>query len=161
MNSFNIRKAKEEDAPLILEFIKGLAGYEKLSGEVTATTEQIKETLFGDSRRAECIIGFAGGKPVAFAIYFFNYSTFLGKYGLYLEDLFVLPEERGKGYGKKMLKYLAGIAVENNCGRFEWSVLNWNEPAIKFYKNLGAVPQNEWTLFRITGEPLKKLAEGF
>lgn len=155
----NIRKATKKDAPLILSFIKGLAEYEKLSDEVTASVKQIEETLFSDNPKAFCLLGFAESKAVAFAIYFFNYSTFLGKYGLYLEDLFVLPEERGKGYGSLMLKQLAKIALRENCGRFEWSVLNWNEPAINFYKNLGAKPQEEWTLFRLQGENLKKLAE--
>ena len=158
MKTLSIRKAKKTDAPLILDFIRGLADYEKLSGEVTATVEQIEKTLFGNESKAHCLLGFADGKPVAFAIYFFNYSTFLAKYGLYLEDLYVPPEERGKGYGTQMLRRLAQIALENDCGRFEWSVLNWNEPAIKFYKNLGAEPQEDWTLFRITGKALKKLA---
>ncbi len=158
MKTLSIRKAKKTDAPLILDFIRGLADYEKLSGEVTATVEQIEKTLLGNESKAHCLLGFADGKPVAFAIYFFNYSTFLAKYGLYLEDLYVPPEERGKGYGTQMLRRLAQIALENDCGRFEWSVLNWNEPAIKFYKNLGAEPQEDWTLFRITGKALKKLA---
>ena len=160
MSKLEIRKATAEDASTVLNFIKGLAEYEKLFSEVTATEEQLRKTLFAGNPKAECLLGFADGKPVAFAIYFYNYSTFLAKYGLYLEDLFVLPEERGKGYGTAMLKHLARIAVEQDCGRFEWSVLDWNEPAIKFYKNLGAKPLEDWTTFRLTGEALKKLAGG-
>ncbi len=158
MSKLNIRKAKREDVNTILGFIKGLAEYEKLSDEVTATEEQLTKTLFVENRGAECAIGFVNEKPVAFAIYFHNYSTFLGKYGLYLEDLFVKPEERGKGYGTEMLKYLARIAIERNCGRFEWSVLDWNKPAIDFYKGLGAKPMSHWTTFRLEENEIKKLA---
>ncbi len=160
MNKLNIRKAEKKDAELILKFIRGLAEYEKLSGEVTADEEKIQGTLFTENPKAECIIGYAGEKPVAFAIFFHNYSTFLAKYGLYLEDLFVLPEERGQGYGTQMLRKLAQIAVERDCGRFEWSVLDWNKPAIDFYKALGAKPLNEWTTFRVDGKALKDLAGG-
>ena len=160
MNKLNIRKAEKKDAELILKFIKGLAEYEKLSGEVTADEEKIRGTLFTENPKAECIIGYAGEKPVTFAIFFHNYSTFLAKYGLYLEDLFVLPEERGQGYGTQMLRKLAQIAVERDCGRFEWSVLDWNKPAIDFYKALGAKPLNEWTTFRVDGKALKDLAGG-
>ena len=159
MEQFIIKNAEPGDAPVILSFIKKLAEYEKLSGEVSATEKDLKNTLFSENPKAECLIGYENDSPAAFAVFFHNYSTFLGKYGIYLEDLFVLPEKRGKGYGKAMLKRLAQIAVERNCGRFEWSVLDWNEPAIKFYKAFGAKPMNEWITFRLTGESLLKLAE--
>ncbi len=159
MEQFFIKSAVKEDAPVILDFIKALAEYEKLSDEVVATKEAIEKTLFDDNPKAECIIGYENDKPVAFALFFHNYSTFLGKYGIYLEDLFVIPEKRGKGYGKRMLKKLAEISVDRNCGRLEWSVLDWNKPAIEFYKALGAKPMDEWTTFRLTGNSLNKLAE--
>ncbi len=155
-----IVKASEKDISIILSFIKKLAEYENLTSEVTATETSLRKTLFGKGAKVECILGYSENTPVAFAIYFYNYSTFLAKPGLYLEDLFVLPEERGKGFGKEMLKYLAGLAVKENCGRFEWAVLDWNEPAINFYKNLGAVPMNDWTVFRLTGAKLKSLGSG-
>ena len=155
---FEIRPAAVDDAPLILSFIKKLAAYEKLAHKVTATEEILRETLFGERRYAEVIIGFHGGEPVGFALFFHNYSTFLGKPGIYLEDLFVDEEHRGKGFGKALLVYLARLTRERNCGRLEWAVLNWNEPSINFYKALGAAPMNEWTVFRVTGEALDKLA---
>ena len=158
MKKLIIRNAQKDDVPIILSFIKKLAEYEKLSYEVTATNEILEESLFAPNTNAFCIIGYLDNKPVAFAIYFFNYSTFLGKKGLYLEDLFVLPEHRNNGVGEKMLKYLANIALKNNCGRFEFAVLDWNEPAIRFYKNLGAEFKNEWTTTRIDGKALEKLA---
>ena len=158
MDEFNIKLASSADAPIILEFIKKLAEFEKLSHEVTATLEDLNSTLFSKNSNAEAVIGYLNNKPVSFAIFFHNYSTFLGKKGLYLEDLFVLPEIRGKGIGKKMLKYLANIALERDCGRFEWSVLDWNEPAIKFYKNIGADLKKEWIITRITGKSLADLA---
>jgi GNAT superfamily N-acetyltransferase len=154
-----IKKACRTDAPLILSFIRQLAEYEKMSDEVVATEELLEEVLFGNSPSAEVVLAFYGDEPAGFAIYFFNFSTFVGRLGLYLEDLFVKPELRGKGIGKALLIHLAKIAVERKCGRFEWSVLDWNEPAIKFYKSLGARPMNEWTVFRIDGEKLKNLAE--
>lgn len=155
-----IKKAENKDSALILDFIKKLAVYEKLENEVVASPKTIEETLFCENPKAECIICYQDETPVGFALYFFNYSTFLGKYGLYLEDLFVLPEKRSNGYGKALLKHLAGIAVEKNCGRFEWSVLDWNEPAINFYKSVGAVPLDGWTIFRLTGDNLLKFAKG-
>lgn len=159
MSELKIIKAEKKDAGLLLNFIKQLAEYEKMLDEVTATEELLEKTVFGPDSKTEAVIGYYNDKPVGFAIYFYNFSTFVGKPGLYLEDLFVIPEMRGKGFGKTLLKHLAQIAVEKDCGRFEWSVLDWNEPAIKFYKSLGAVPMDEWTVYRLTGEPLKKLAE--
>ncbi len=159
MNKFQIKTASESDAPLVLDFIKKLADYEKLSYEVSATPEDLKNTLFSENSNSEAIIGYWDEQPVTFAIFFHNYSTFLGKKGLYLEDLFVLPEFRGKGIGKKMLKHLAKTAIDRDCGRFEWSVLDWNKPAIQFYKSIGAELKQEWIITRVTGESLIKLAE--
>jgi len=157
-----IRLATEDDCALILEFIIGLAEYEKLAHEVTTDEDQIRETLFGNSgvphRVAECLLAFNGDEPAGFALFFHNYSTFLGKPGLYLEDLFVKPEARGTGLGKQLLVELAKIAVERGCGRLEWWVLDWNTPAIDFYKSLGAVAQDEWTVFRLTTDKIKALA---
>ena len=144
--------------PVILAFIRQLAEYEKLSHEAVMTEEILRQSLFGSRRAAEVLLGYSGDLPVAFAVFFHNFSTFLGRSGLYLEDLFVIPEMRGKGFGKAMLVELARIARKRNCGRFEWSVLDWNKPAIDFYKALGAVPMDEWTIFRVTGEALKRLA---
>lgn len=140
--------------------MKRLADYEKLSREVVATEEGLRETLFGERRYAEVLIGYADGEAVAFALYFHNYSTFLGKPGIYLEDLFVLPDRRGSGYGRAMLRRLARLAVERGCGRLEWWVLDWNESAIGFYESLGAVPMDEWTVFRVTDDALEELAGG-
>jgi GNAT superfamily N-acetyltransferase len=156
--SLRIERATERDVPLILELIKGLAVYEKLAHEVTATEAGLRETLFGAKPAAEVIIGYTGDTPVGFALFFPNYSTFLGKPGLYLEDLFVLPEWRGHGFGRGLLTRLASIAVERGCGRFEWSVLDWNEPAIGFYKSLGATLMDGWSIFRVTGDALTTLA---
>lgn len=159
INNLTIRSATHHDVPVILEFIKALAEYEKLTHEVVATEESLRATLFGDKAFAEVVIGYdASGVPAGFALFFHNYSTFLAKPGIYLEDLFVKPEFRGKGYGKSLLIYLARLAEERNCGRLEWSVLDWNTPAIDFYKSLGAKPMDEWTMFRVTGEALKQLA---
>jgi GNAT superfamily N-acetyltransferase len=158
-HNFEIKPATEDDAPLILSFIKKLAVYEKLAHEVTATEDILRETLFGERRYAEVVIGYYRGEPAGFALFFHNYSTFLGKPGIYLEDLFVDEEHRGKGFGKALLVYLARLTKERNCGRLEWSVLDWNEPSINFYKALGARPKDEWTVFRLTGEALDKLAE--
>lgn len=158
MEEINIVKATESDVPLILEFINKLADYEKLSHEVTATIEDLRSSLFGDKNSAEAIICYLGDKPIGFALYFNNFSTFLGKKGLYLEDLFILPEYRGKGAGKKILKYLANHAVDQNCGRFEWAVLDWNEPAINFYESLGAELKKEWIITRLTGNQINNLA---
>ena len=153
-----IARATEADVPLILRLIQGLAVYEKLAHEVTATKAGLRETLFGARPAAEVIIGYAGDTPVGFALFFSNYSTFLGKPGLYLEDLFVLPEWRGQGFGRRMLTHLATLAVERGCGRFEWSVLDWNEPAIGFYTSLGATLMDGWSIFRVAGDALTTLA---
>ena len=155
---FEIKPATIEDVPLILSFIKKLAVYERLAHEAVATEEILRETLFGERREAEVIIGYYQNKPVCFALFFHSFSTFLGRPGIYLEDLFVDEEQRGKGFGKALLVYLARLAVERDCGRLEWAVLNWNEPAIKFYQSLGARPMDEWTVYRLTGETLKALA---
>ena len=153
-----IERATEQEVPLILRLIKGLSEYEKLAHEVTATEASLRETLFGARPAADVIIAYAGDTPAGFALFFPNYSTFLGKPGLYLEDLFVLPEWRGHGFGRGLLTQLAKIAVERGCGRFEWSVLDWNEPAIGFYKSLGATLMDGWSIFRVTGDALTKLA---
>jgi len=158
---FVIRVAEEEDAGLVLRFIKGLAAYEKLSHEVTATEDVLRETLFGHRRVAEVIVGEYHGDPVAFALFFHNYSTFLGRPGIYLEDLFVQPEMRGLGFGKALLAFLAKLATERKCGRVEWAVLDWNEPAIRFYRKLGAATMDDWTVHRLTGEALNRLAAEF
>ena len=155
--AFEIREATESDVPLILQFIRDLAEYEKLAHLVVATEEQLRSTLFGAVRLAEVLIASEDGAPAGFALFFHNYSTFLGQPGIYLEDLFVKPEFRGRGYGKALLVRLAQIARDRNCGRVEWAVLNWNEPAIAFYKSLGARPMDEWTVFRLTGEELERM----
>jgi GNAT superfamily N-acetyltransferase len=161
LEEFTIRVASEADVSLILSFVKELAEYEKLLDEVVATEDMLRESLFGSRPVAEVLIGEWNGSPVAFAVFFHNFSTFLGRSGLYLEDLYVKPEMRGKGIGKILLSYLAHLASERKCGRLEWWVLDWNEPAIKFYRSLGAVPMNEWTVQRVTGEALEQLAEQF
>jgi GNAT superfamily N-acetyltransferase len=158
MDVLEIRKAQKSDVPLILHFIKELAAYEKLLHEVTATVELLEANLFGEKSVAEVVIASSENKDVGFALYFHNFSTFVGKPGIYLEDLYVSPDYRGKGFGKSLLKYLANLAVERDCGRLEWQVLDWNESAIKFYKSLGAKPMDEWTVFRVTGDELVKLA---
>ncbi|MBL8187078.1 MAG: GNAT family N-acetyltransferase [Acidobacteria bacterium] len=158
MPGFVIRQASESDVPLILQFIRGLAEYERLAHECVADEATLKKTLFGERKVAEVVIGYDLDNPVCFALFFHNFSTFLGRPGIYLEDLFVNPDQRGKGFGKAMLAYLAKLAVERECGRLEWSVLDWNEPAIKFYKSLGAKPMDEWTIFRVTGDALTQLA---
>lgn len=158
MNTVTFRKAERKDVALILEFIQGLAAYEHMENDVVADETLLEEWIF-DKQKAEVIFAVADGKEVGFALFFHNFSTFLGRAGLYLEDLFVKPEYRGKGYGKAILKKLAAIAVERGCGRLEWSCLDWNTPSIDFYRALGAVPMDEWTVYRVTGETLKKLAE--
>jgi len=155
--ALRIERATEKDVPMILELIKGLSVYEKLAHEVTATEAGLRESLFGPRPAADVIIAYAGETPAGFALFFPNYSTFLGKPGLYLEDLFVLPEWRGQGIGLALMKHLAKTAVERGCGRFEWSVLDWNEPAIGFYKGLGAKLMDGWSIVRLTGEALQKL----
>jgi len=152
-----ITPATEADVPLILEMIRGLADYEKLSHAVTATEDQLRQTLFGPRPAAEVLLAFHDNECAGFALFFPNYSTFLAKPGIYLEDLFVKPHARGKGLGLALLTELARLAVERGCGRVEWSVLDWNEPSIGFYKKLGAVPMDEWTIFRLTGDALLKL----
>lgn len=159
MQELLIKKATIEDVPLILLFIKELAEYEKLSDEVVANEELLKQTLFGVGSRTEVILGFFNEQPVGFAIYFHNFSSFLGRPGIYLEDVYVKESERGKGFGLKMLKYLARIAKERDCGRLEWSVLDWNTPAIQFYQRIGAKPMDEWTVYRLTGDALSDLAK--
>ena len=155
--ALQIVPATERDVPVILRMIKGLAEYERLADHVTATEEQLRTTLFGARPAAEVIIGYAGGAPAGFALFFQNYSTFLAQPGIYLEDLFVLPEARGHGYGRQLLVHLAKIAAERGCGRVEWSVLNWNNSAAGFYKSLGAVAMNDWTVFRLDGDALARL----
>ena len=150
MNNFSIRFATEDDCGLILHFIKGIAEYEKLSDQVVATEDKIRTHLFGEKAVAECFLAFEDVTPVGFALFFHNYSTFVSKPGIYLEDLFIEPNFRGKGYGKKLLMHLVQTARERDCGRVEWSVLDWNTPAIDFYKSLGAVAMDGWTVFRIT-----------
>jgi len=164
--TFRIEPARERDVPLILRLIKGLADYEKLAHEVRASEEGLRATLFGPNPAAEVVLAYVASgssrtsadEPVGFALFFHNYSTFLGKRGLYLEDLFVVPEWRGRGAGRALLTHLATLAAERGCGRFEWAVLDWNEPAITFYKKLGAQPMHEWTVFRVTGDALATLA---
>jgi len=158
---FEIKPATIENVPLILSFIKELAGYEKLLHEVVATEDILKETLFGNQTHAEVIIGYLDGVAVSFALYFHNFSTFLGRPGIYLEDLFVKPEARGKGIGQKMLAYLAHLAKSRKCGRLEWWVLDWNETAIGFYKRLGAKAMDEWTVYRVTDQALDDLAASY
>jgi GNAT superfamily N-acetyltransferase len=156
--SFSIRPAVANDVPLILNFIRRLAEYEKLSHLVVATEDLLREQLFGPRTHVEVLLAFEGEQAVGFAVFFHNFSTFLGRKGIWLEDLFVLPEARGRGYGKKLLLTLARIAAERNCGRFEWAVLDWNQPSIDFYKSLGSVPLDDWTIFRVTGDALHRLA---
>jgi GNAT superfamily N-acetyltransferase len=158
MPRIEIRAATPDDVPLIFALIGELAAYEKLSHEVVATEQQIRATLFGDRAVAEVLIASLDGTPVGFALFFPNYSTFLGRPGLYLEDLFVRPEARGFGAGRELLEHLARLAVDRGWGRLEWRVLDWNEPSIAFYRKLGAEPLEDWTVFRVTGEALKKLA---
>lgn len=153
-----IRAARPDDVPLILSLIRELAEYEKLSDEVVATEQHVAAALFGERPFAEVLIGSVGVEPVGFALFFHNYSTFLGRPGIYLEDLFVRPVARGLGVGRALLARLAAIAIERNCGRLEWSVLDWNEPALGFYRRLGAVAMDEWTVNRLTGDALQNLA---
>jgi GNAT superfamily N-acetyltransferase len=153
-----IRPATVADVPIILELIRELATYERAPNEVAATEEQLVDVLFGPRPAAEVLVAFEQETPVGFAVFFYNFSTWLGRPGLYLEDLFVRPEQRGKGYGRALLVHLAKIAHERGCGRMEWAVLDWNEPAIQFYKKLGAAPQDEWTVFRLTRDGIAKLA---
>jgi GNAT superfamily N-acetyltransferase len=155
---FTIRKAFPEDAPIIFNLIKKLAVFEKMENEVVTSVEELRQNIF-EKNFAHVIIGEENGVPAGFALYFYNFSTFLGKCGLYLEDLYVEPEHRGKGYGKSLLIELAKIAKAENCGRMEWSVLNWNQPAIDFYESLSAKPMNEWTVYRLDGKGISDLAK--
>jgi len=157
-NTLHIRAAVAADASLILGFIRELAEYEKLSHEVVATEADIRGSLFGAKPVAECVLAELDGRAVGFALFFHNFSTFLGRPGIYLEDLYVRPTERGKGIGRKLLAYLAQLAMERRCGRLEWAVLDWNEPAIRFYENLGARILKEWRINRLTGKALENLA---
>lgn len=154
-----IERATERDVPLLLSFVRELAEYERASHEVVATLENLRESLFGARRVAEALIAYAGDEAAGMALFFHNFSTWTGLRGLYLEDLYVRPEMRGRGVGRALLAHLARLARERDCARFEWAVLNWNEPAIRFYRNLGAVPMDEWTVFRLKGEALERLAE--
>ena len=156
-SKIKIVSAKKEKVSLVLSFIKELAEYEKLSLEVTATEKLLKKTLFGKKSVAKVLLAYYENEPAGFAVYFFNFSTFVGKPGLYLEDVFVKPEFRGKGIGKAILIYLAGIAKKNDCGRFEWAVLDWNKSAINFYKSIGAKPMEEWTVYRLDSEAINVL----
>lgn len=153
-----IRIATEKDVPVILEFIKALAEYERLADRVVATEPLLRETLFGHPRFAEVLIAETEGEPAGFALFFHNYSTFLGRPGIYLEDLFVKPEARGQGIGKALLARVASIAKSRNCGRVEWAVLDWNKPSIDFYESIGAVALDDWKIYRLIGEPLETLA---
>ena len=158
MAEVKIRKATIDDSSLILTFVKELATYEKSQDSVLTSVDDIKKNLFDKNTTTEAVICLSDDKPIGFAVYFLNFSTWLGKSGLYLEDLYVSPEFRGCGAGKKLLKYLAQLAVENDCGRFEWSVLDWNEPAIKFYESIGAKPLSEWVGYRLEAQSLKDFA---
>ena len=158
MKEFRIRQAERKDCAIILSFIKALAEYENMSNEVVADEALLEEWIF-DKQKAEVIFAVVDGKEVGFALFFHNFSTFLGRAGIYLEDLFVKKEYRGKGYGKALLKKLAQITVERGCGRLDWSCLDWNRPSIDFYRSLGAEALDEWTVYRLTGETLHKMAE--
>ena len=156
--TLSIRPGEKSDVALIAQLIRGLARYEKLEDQVTMTEEKIDRALFGDRPYAETLIAEDGDEAVGFALFFHNFSTFLAQPGIYLEDLFVVPEARGKGVGRALLERLAQVAIERDCGRLEWAVLDWNESAIRFYERLGATPNSEWTVYRLTGDSLRALA---
>lgn len=156
--NFRIKETAPQDVPLILSFIKELAEYERLSQSVVVTEDALRDALFGERPYAEALIGYYEDAPVCFALFFHNLSTFAGRPGLYLEDLYVRPEMRGRGFGRAVLRHLAQVARARGCARMEWAVLDWNEPAIRFYKGLGARPMDDWTVFRLTDEALDKLA---
>jgi GNAT superfamily N-acetyltransferase len=158
MPEIGIRPASEEDVPLILSFVRELAGYERLLHEVSATEDLLRFHLFGERRGAEVVIGQHANEPAGLALFLHTFSTFLGRPGIYLEDLYVRPEFRGNGIGRAMLVYLAGLAKERDCGRLEWSVLDWNEPAIRLYRGIGAVSMDDWTVYRVAGKDLDELA---
>jgi GNAT superfamily N-acetyltransferase len=157
-SAVTIRPARADEVPVVLQFVRELAEYERLSHEVVATEQALRDTLFGPKPYAEVVFACLAAEPVGFALFFHNYSTFLGQPGIYLEDLFVRPAVRGQGVGQALLTWLASEAVRRNCGRLEWSVLDWNEPAIRFYKSLGARPMEEWGIFRLTGDALRAVA---
>ena len=156
---FRIRKATRQDVPLIVSFIRDLAEYERLTNEVKTDAAQLQQHLFGPRPYAEVILAHSGDLPAGFALFFHNFSTFLARPGIYLEDLYVRPEFRGQGIGRALLAHLARLARDRDCGRLEWSVLDWNERAIRFYESLGAAPMNQWTTFRLTGKALERLAD--
>lgn len=151
--------ATERDVPTILSLIKGLAAYEQLEHEVEATEDGIRDSLFGEWPSAEVVLAYAGSEAVGYALFFHNYSTLLGRRGLYLEDIFVLPAWRGRGVGRRLFSYVARVAIERRCRRLEWRVLDWNESAIRFYRSLGAIPMSDWTVYRLTGDTLDRLAD--
>ena len=157
-DTISIRPATRDDVPVVLEFIRDLARYERLEHEVSASETELREALFGERRYAEVVLAWGGGQALGFALFFHNFSTFKGRPGIYLEDLFVRPEARSRGVGKRLLAHLARTAVERRCARLEWAVLDWNEPSIGFYRSLGASPMDEWTTFRLTGDALALLA---
>jgi GNAT superfamily N-acetyltransferase len=157
-DTITIRPATRADVPVVMEFIRDLARYERLEHEVSASEAELGEALFGERPYAEVVFACSGGEPVGFALFFHNFSTFKGRPGIYLEDLFVRPQARGRGIGKRLLAHLAHTALERRCARLEWAVLDWNEPSIGFYRSLGAVPMDEWTIFRLTGDALALLA---
>ena len=159
--TFHIEAARQQDTSILHALVRGLAEYEKLLHLVSGTEEQLREELFGTHPVIEAVIGWDDDRAVGFALFFHNFSTFLARRGLYLEDLFVLPEARGRGYGKRLIRYLAQLAVARQCGRFEWAVLDWNQPAITFYKKLNAQPMHDWTVFRVSGPGLGALADRF
>ncbi|HJN94122.1 MAG TPA: GNAT family N-acetyltransferase [Gammaproteobacteria bacterium] len=161
LKDFVIRDASIDDCDLILSFIKELAEYEKLSHEVVASAETLQKSLFGEQAYAEVLIGEFEGKPIGYALFFHNFSTFTGRPGIYLEDIYVTPKMRGKGFGKCMLAYLARLAVERNCTRVEWSVLDWNEPSLQFYRSIGAIPMDGWTVQRLHGNALEAFSAQF
>jgi len=161
VDGFILRETQADDVPLLLSLIRELADYEKLSHEAVATEDMLRSNLFGEQRFAEALIGEYRGEPAAFALFFHNFSTFVGKPGLYLEDLYVKPHLRGNGFGKAILSCLARLARERGCGRFEWSVLDWNEPALRFYHSLGAETMDDWTVHRVSGRALDDLADKF
>jgi GNAT superfamily N-acetyltransferase len=158
-SNLTIEPASPADVPVILEFIRKLAEYERLSHEIKATEADLRRHLFGARPAAEAIIARLGGRPVGYALFFTTFSTFVGRPGIWLEDVFVLPDDRRRGIGRALLRHVAAIAVQRNCGRLEWSVLDWNEPAIKFYREIGAEPMSEWTVQRLAGHMLKRFAE--
>jgi GNAT superfamily N-acetyltransferase len=161
LNNFELRPPTRDEVHLVAGFIRELAEYERLSHECLITEESLRDSLFCERPHAESLLAFLDGNAIGFCLYFFNYSTFLGKPGLYLEDLYVQPEYRNKGFGKQILSRLATIALERGCGRFEWAVLDWNEPSIAFYRKIGAQPMNDWTVQRLTGQALEDLSQSF